>query len=150
MKKQIIESLLLLCTVTAGAQLPYQNINLSPEERATDLCSRLTLDEKAKLMCNASPAISRLGIPPFEWWSEGLHGVGRNGFATVYPATIGMAASFDDELLYEIFDAVSDEARAKNTEARKTGILRRYQGLSFWTPNINIFRDPRWGRGQET
>ncbi|MBP7358076.1 MAG: glycoside hydrolase family 3 C-terminal domain-containing protein [Prevotella sp.] len=150
MKRHFIFMLLLLETTIVSAQLPYQNRNLSAEERATDLCSRLTLDEKAKLMCNASPSIERLGIPAFEWWSEGLHGVGRNGFATVFPATIGMAASFDDNLLYKIYDAVSDEARAKNTIARKTGFIKRYQGLSFWTPNINIFRDPRWGRGQET
>lgn len=149
-KKQTILSALFFCALTINAQLPYQNIHLSPEERATDLCGRLTLDEKATLMCNASPAIARLGIPSFEWWSEGLHGVGRNGYATVFPATIGMAASFDDDLLYRIYEAVSDEARVKNTLARKTGVLRRYQGLSFWTPNINIFRDPRWGRGQET
>src|SRR5574344_17208 len=146
-KKQTILSALFFCALTINAQLPYQNIHLSPEERATDLCGRLTLDEKATLMCNASPAIARLGIPSFEWWSEGLHGVGRNGYATVFPATIGMAASFDDELLYRIYEAVSDEARVKNTLARKTGVLRRYQGLSFWTPNINIFRDPRWVRG---
>ncbi len=149
-KKQTILSALFFCALTINAQLPYQNIHLSPEERATDLCGRLTLDEKATLMCNASPSIARLGIPSFEWWSEGLHGVGRNGYATVFPATIGMAASFDDDLLYRIYEAVSDEARVKNTLARKTGVLRRYQGLSFWTPNINIFRDPRWGRGQET
>lgn len=150
MRRHAILMLLLLGTTIVSAQLPYQNKNLSAEERATDLCGRLTLDEKAKLMCNASPSIERLGIPAFEWWSEGLHGVGRNGFATVFPATIGMAASFDDGLLYRIYDAVSDEARAKNTTARKTGFIKRYQGLSFWTPNINIFRDPRWGRGQET
>lgn len=130
--------------------LPYQNALLTPEARAKDLVSRLTLEEKSALMMNGSPAISRLGIPQFEWWSEALHGIGRNGFATVFPATIGMAASFNDTLLYDIYTAVSDEGRAKNNLARKTGKFNRYQGLSFWTPNINIFRDPRWGRGQET
>jgi beta-glucosidase len=130
--------------------LPYQNPDLSAKERAEDLCSRLTLDEKAKLMMNLSPAIPRLCIPQFSWWSEGLHGVGRNGIATVFPSCIGMAASFDDALLYKVFTAVSDEARAKNTLLRKNKDEGTYQGLSIWTPNINIFRDPRWGRGQET
>lgn len=97
-----------------------------------------------------SPAIPRLGIKQYDWWNEALHGVGRAGLATVFPQCIGMAASFDDELLYEVFTAVSDEARAKNTEFSKSNDLQRYQGLTFWTPNVNIFRDPRWGRGQET
>lgn len=101
-------------------------------------------------MMNSSPAIPRLGIRPFEWWSEALHGVGRNGFSTVFPSCIGMAASFDDALLERIYTAVSDEARAKDNAQRKKGDPSRYQGVSFWTPNINIFRDPRWGRGQET
>lgn len=137
--------------VVAGAQtLPYQNPELSPAERAADLCSRLTLEEKAELMMNGSNGIPRLGIRPFEWWSEALHGVGRNGFATVFPSCIGMAASFDDALLQQIYTAVSDEARAKDNAQRKKGKVSRYQGVSFWTPNVNIFRDPRWGRGQET
>ena len=135
---------------TTAQTLPYQNPNLSAEERAADLCSRLTLEEKSKLMRNTSPAIPRLGIPQYDWWSEALHGIGRNGFATVFPITMGMAASFDDALLERVFTAVSDEARAKNNIARKAGVIKRYQCLSFWTPNINIFRDPRWGRGQET
>ena len=139
--------------MTVGAmaqQLPYQNANLTAEQRADDLISRLTLDEKAKLMMDVSPAIPRLGIPAFQWWNEALHGIGRNGFVTVFPITTMMAASWDDELVYNVFSAVSDEARAKNQEAKKKGRVQRYQGLSFWTPNINIFRDPRWGRGQET
>ena len=130
--------------------LPYQNPSLSAHERAVDLCSRLTLEEKAALMQSSSPAIERLGIPQFDWWNEALHGVARNGYATVYPATIGMAASFDDALLYRVYSAVSDEARVKANQARHSGRIKRYQSLSFWTPNINIFRDPRWGRGQET
>ena len=106
----------------ASAQLlPYQNPSLSAEERAEDLCKRLTLEEKSLLMMNSSPAIERLGIPAFDWWSEALHGVGRNGLATVFPSCIGMAASFDDDLIEEVFTAVSDEARAKNTLARKEG-----------------------------
>lgn len=138
-------------TLGCAAQLlPYQNPKLSAEERAADLCSRLTLKEKADIMRNGSPAIPRLGIPQFEWWSEALHGVARNGFATVFPNTTGMASSFDDALLQRIYTAVSDEARAKNNLARHAGEIKKYQGLSIWTPNINIFRDPRWGRGQET
>ncbi|WP_288919661.1 xylan 1,4-beta-xylosidase [uncultured Prevotella sp.] len=129
---------------------PYQVIYLPTSERARDLCKRLTLDEKISLMMDRSPAIPRLGIPEFQWWSEALHGVGRNGYATVFPVTIGMAASFDESLVNKVFTAVSDEARAKNNEAIRSGHIERYQGLSFWTPNINIFRDPRWGRGQET
>ncbi|WP_294590290.1 glycoside hydrolase family 3 C-terminal domain-containing protein [uncultured Bacteroides sp.] len=132
------------------AQLPYQNPDLSPEKRANDLLSRLTLDEKVLLMQNTSPAIPRLGIKAYDWWNEALHGVGRAGLATVFPQSIGMGASFNNELLLQVFTAVSDEARAKSTQFSKNGELQRYQGLTMWTPNINIFRDPRWGRGQET
>ena len=150
--KAIITSLLMFFGISAGAQqLPYQNPNLSPEERAADLCQRLTIEEKANLMQNTSKAIPRLGIPDFAWWSEALHGVGRNGFSTIFPSCIGMASSFNDALIEKIYTAVSDEGRAKNTAQRKKGEpLKTYQGLSFWTPNVNIFRDPRWGRGQET
>lgn len=136
-------------SVAAQTQ-PWQNPDLPFEQRADDLLKRLTLDEKIKLMMDSSPAIERLGIPQFQWWNEALHGLGRNGFATVYPITMGMAASWNDALLEQVFTAVSDEARAKNTQAKKSGWINRYQCLSFWTPNINIFRDPRWGRGQET
>lgn len=128
----------------------YKNTSLPPEERAEDIIGRLTLEEKVSLMQMNSPAIPRLGIKQYDWWSEALHGVGRAGTATVFPQCIGMAASFDDQLLFDVFTAVSDEARAKNTEFAKSGELKRYQGLTFWTPNVNIFRDPRWGRGQET
>lgn len=141
----------LLINVSANAQrYPYRVSYLPSIERARDLCHRLTLDEKVKLMMDRSPAIERMNIPEFQWWNEALHGIGRNGYATVFPITMGMAASFDDSLVYDVFNAVSDEARAKNNEARRSGRIERYQGLSFWTPNINIFRDPRWGRGQET
>ena len=129
---------------------PYKDTNLSPEQRADDLISRLTLEEKTKLMMDQSEPIERLGIPRFQWWNEALHGVGRNGYTTVLPITMAMAASWDDALLYRCFDAVSDEARIKNTQAKQKNEMNRYQCLSFWTPNINIFRDPRWGRGQET
>ena len=137
--------------ISLNAQmLPYQNAELSAAERADDLLTRLTLDEKVSLMMDTSPAIPRLGIPQFQWWNEALHGVGRNGFATVFPITMGMAASWDDALLHQVFTAVSDEARVKAQQAKRSGDIKRYQSLSFWTPNINIFRDPRWGRGQET
>lgn len=150
-KRNIFLSLLLLSATTLSAQqYPYQNPKLSHKERAADLCSRMTLEEKATVMLDRSKAVPRLGIPEFAWWSEALHGVGRNGISTVFPSCIGMAASFDDALIERVFTAVSDEARAKNTVQRKTGLVGKYQGLSFWTPNVNIFRDPRWGRGQET
>lgn len=141
---------LFVASTAYSQQFPYQNPDLSPAERAADLCSRLTLEEKAALMMNSSPAIERLGIPAFEWWSEALHGVGRNGTATVFPSCIGMAASFDDDLIEQVFTAVSDEGRAKSTLARHSNNVGKYKGLSFWTPTINIFRDPRWGRGQES
>ena len=129
---------------------PYKDPTLSAEARAKDLIGRLTLEEKARLMEHTSPAIERLDIPAFNWWNEALHGIGRNGTATVYPITMGLAATWDDALVEKAFLAASDEARAKNNIARKNGRIRQYQCLSFWTPNINIFRDPRWGRGQET
>lgn len=139
------------CTLTFSmfAQ-PYKDPNLSAEVRAKDLLGRLSLQEKAQLMEHTSPAIERLGIPAFNWWNEALHGIGRNGTATVYPITMGLAATWDDALVERAFSAASDEARAKNNIARQNGRIRQYQCLSFWTPNINIFRDPRWGRGQET
>ena len=150
-RRTVLAVMALACTIGAGAQtLPYRNPALSAHERAVDLCSRMTLEEKAIVMMDKSKAVPRLGIPEFAWWSEALHGVGRNGVSTVFPSCIGMAASFDDALLERIYTAVSDEARAKNTAQRRTGRVATYQGLSFWTPNINIFRDPRWGRGQET
>ena len=130
--------------------LPFQNPQLSAAQRADDLLTRLTLEEKVSLMMDSSPAIARLGIPQFQWWNEALHGVGRNSYATVFPITMAMAASWDDELLHQVFTAVSDEARVKAQQAKRSGNIKRYQSLSFWTPNINIFRDPRWGRGQET
>ena len=152
MKKLLTITLCMLGTALAmtAQTLPYQNPALSAEERAEDLLGRLTVEEKAQLMMDVSPAIPRLGIPAFQWWNEALHGIGRNGFVTVFPITTQMAATWDDELVYRVFTATSDEARAKNQQAKKSGKVLRYQGLSFWTPNINIFRDPRWGRGQET
>ena len=150
MKKTILTLMSAFAMTVQAQTLPYQNPALSPAERAADLCSRLTIEEKVSLMLDRSPAIERLGIPQFEWWNEALHGIGRNGYATVFPITMNMAASFNDALVYKVFSAASDEARAKNMEAKRNGEMARYRGLSFWTPNINIFRDPRWGRGQET
>ncbi len=141
----------LLRTSLSAQEYPFQNPELSSEERARDLISRLTLEEKAALMCDHSDAIPRLGIKKFNWWSEALHGYANNNNVTVFPEPIGMAASFDDELVYKIFDAVSDEARAKYNESQQMGLEnRRFLSLSVWSPNVNIFRDPRWGRGQET
>lgn len=151
MKKKLLFSMAMVATLNIQAQqLPYQNTSLPIEQRAEDLLGRLTLEEKTRLMMHGSAAIERLGVPHFEWWNEALHGVGRNGYATVFPITMAMAASWDDALLQQVFDAVSDEARVKAQQAKRSGRIRQYQSLSFWTPNINIFRDPRWGRGQET
>ncbi len=133
-----------------GQVLPYLDTSLSADERAKDLLSRLTLDEKISMMTNGSPAIERLGIPEYNWWSEALHGVGRSGTATVFPQAIALAATFDDKGVYESFDMVSDEARVKYNQSVRGNTRGQYRGLSYWTPNINIFRDPRWGRGQET
>ncbi|MFO7446573.1 MAG: xylan 1,4-beta-xylosidase [Ignavibacteriaceae bacterium] len=152
MKKKLLLVLVLLFSISCRAQtMPYQNPELSSEERAKDLISRLTLEEKAALMCDVSDAIPRLGIKKFNWWSEALHGLANNDSVTVFPQPIGMAASFNDELVYRIFNAASDETRAKYNQATARGLEnRRFLSLSVWTPNINIFRDPRWGRGQET
>lgn len=142
---------LMMVTALSGQQYPFQDPGLSSEERARDLISRLTLDEKALLLCDKSEAIPRLGIKKFNWWSEALHGLANNDSVTVFPQPVGMAASFDDELVFRIFTAVSDETRAKYNQAVQRGQEnRRFLSLSVWTPNINIFRDPRWGRGQET
>jgi beta-glucosidase len=129
---------------------PFQDPENSIDIRADDLINRLTLEEKASLMVYNSPAIERLGVPEYNWWNECLHGVGRAGKAKVFPQSIGMAATFDDELIKQVATAISDEARAKHHAALKKGNRAQYTGLTFWTPNINIFRDPRWGRGQET
>ena len=120
------------------------------DERARELLAQLTLGEKVSLMLNRSAPVERLGILPYEWWNEALHGVARAGQATVFPQAIGLAATFDDQAVYEMFDMVSNEARAKHHQAKRNNEFNRYQGLTFWTPNINIFRDPRWGRGMET
>ena len=120
------------------------------EAKIKELISQMTVEEKVSQLLYRSEAIPRLGIPEYNWWNECLHGVARAGIATVFPQAIAMAATFDDALVEQIADAVSDEARAKYNEAVKQGNRGQYWGLTFWTPNINIFRDPRWGRGQET
>ncbi len=128
----------------------YLNPKLSVQERVTDLISRMTLDEKVSQMMNFSRAIDRLKIPQYNWWGECLHGVARNGLATVFPQSIGLAATWDKSLMLKVGTAISDEARAKYNFAVKHDEREVYQGLTFWSPNINIFRDPRWGRGMET
>ena len=129
---------------------PYLNPDLPAEKRAADLVGRLTLEEKALQMQNSAPAIPRLEIPAYDWWNEALHGVARAGQATVFPQAIGMAATWDTDLMHRVTDVISTEARAKYNEAIRNNDHSRYHGLTFWSPNINIFRDPRWGRGQET
>ncbi len=137
-------------TAQQTGKFPYQNPALSTEVRVNDLVGRMTLDEKISQMMNTAPAIDHLGIPAYDWWNECLHGVGRAGLATVFPQAIGLGATWDEDLIYRVSTTISDEARAKHHEFVRNGSRRRYQGLTFWTPNINIFRDPRWGRGQET
>lgn len=153
MKPHLLTLVLTLCAgMSASAQTyPYQNPNLSARERAVDLCSRLTLDEKAKLMLDESPAIPRLGIKKFFWWSEALHGAANMGNVTVFPEPIAMASSWNPALLYKCFDVASTEFRAQyNHRMQNGGEDEKFHSLSVWTPNVNIFRDPRWGRGQET
>ena len=153
MRKRICLLMTLMAVgLAAMAQsYPYQNPDLSARERAADLCSRLTLDEKAKLMLDESPAIPRLGIKKFFWWSEALHGAANQGNVTVFPEPIGMAASFNPDLLYKVFDATSTEFRAQyHKRMDNGGEDEKFHSLSVWTPNVNIFRDPRWGRSQET
>ncbi|MCC5808029.1 MAG: glycoside hydrolase family 3 C-terminal domain-containing protein [Opitutales bacterium] len=130
--------------------IPWKNPDLPLDERVNDLVSRLTVSEKCAQLRWDAPAVERLGIPEYNWWNEALHGVGRNGRATVFPQAIGLAAMWDADTTERIASAIADEARAKHHEAARRGSRQQYQGLTFWTPNINIFRDPRWGRGQET
>lgn len=136
--------------ISGQAVLPYQDPSLPIEKRVDDLVARMTLEEKASQMVNAAVAIERLGIPAYDWWNETLHGVARAGYATVFPQAIGLAATWDEDLLHKVGDVASTEARAKHHDAVRQGDRGRYKGLTFWSPNINIFRDPRWGRGQET
>jgi len=138
------------CKEKATYEYPFRNPELSIDERIDDLLGRLTVEEKVSQMMNETPAIERLGIPKYDWWNEALHGVARAGKATVFPQAIAMASTFDEEAILKTFTIVSDEARAKYHQYQKDKEYERYKGLTFWTPNINIFRDPRWGRGMET
>jgi beta-glucosidase len=138
-------------TVSGQSSLPpYKDPSLPIEKRVDDLVSRMTLEEKVSQMMNAAAGIERLGIPEYDWWNEALHGVARAGYATVFPQAIGLAATWNDELIRRVADVASTEARAKHHEFARHNERGRYKGLTFWSPNINIFRDPRWGRGQET
>ncbi|HEY4355557.1 MAG TPA: glycoside hydrolase family 3 N-terminal domain-containing protein, partial [Acidobacteriaceae bacterium] len=153
----------IVCAVASGLQVyaqspsvcskdtcPYLDPARSPAERAKDIVARMSLEEEVSQTMNQAAAIPRLGVPDYEWWSEALHGVARNGLATNFPQSIGLAASFDTALMSRVADVIGDEGRAKYNEAQRVGDHRRFAGLTFWSPNINIFRDPRWGRGQET
>jgi beta-glucosidase len=128
----------------------FLNPDLPTDQRVDDLVARMTLEEKVGQMMNAAPAIPRLGVPEYNWWNECLHGVARAGLATVFPQAIGLGAAWDEDMQFRMSDAISDEARAKHHDFVRKGHRLIYQGLTFWSPNINIFRDPRWGRGQET
>jgi beta-glucosidase len=153
-RRRRVLAALALCAAAgapAAAQTPaYRNESLSFEARAADLVSRMTLEEKANQLKDAAPAIERLGVPVYNWWNEGLHGVARSGLATVFPQAIGFAATWNDSLVFRMASVISDEARAKHHEYVRADQRQRYQGLTIWSPNINLFRDPRWGRGQET
>ncbi|WP_281337200.1 beta-glucosidase [Flavobacterium eburneipallidum] len=141
-----------LITITAFAQqnFSFKNPNLPIDQRVNDLVSRMTVDEKISQLMDSSPAIERLGVPEYNWWNESLHGVARAGYATVFPQSISIASSWDRQLIFDVANAISDEARAKHHEYLRRGQHSMYQGLTFWSPNVNIFRDPRWGRGHET
>ena len=128
----------------------YLDTSLSFAKRAEDLVSRMTTEEKIAQILSAAPALERLGIPEMDWWSEALHGAAREGTATMYPQSIGMGATFDPELVKEIGRAVGQEVRIKYEQYSSHGVRDLFKGLSLYSPNINIFRDPRWGRGQET
>ncbi|HXE07408.1 MAG TPA: glycoside hydrolase family 3 C-terminal domain-containing protein [Acidobacteriaceae bacterium] len=160
MKKlsSVLATFVLCSSLLAQTPAPYQNPNLPPEQRAADIVSRMTLEEKVLQMQNVAPAIPRLGIPVYNWWNEALHGV-ATGRATVFPEPIALGATFDPGLVNRVADAISTEARAKYNEAQRRPPVQevapgaapgRTAGLDYWSPNINIFRDPRWGRGQET
>lgn len=138
------------CNQKEEYQYPFLDPNLTIEERVNDLVGRMTLEEKISQMINQAPAIERLGIPEYNWWNEGLHGIARAGLATVFPQAIGLGATWDEEMMFNVSNVISDETRAKHHEFVRRGKRFLYQGLTLWSPNINIFRDPRWGRGQET
>jgi len=158
MKKFILPFVMLSLTLSSmvaeaqqvSSSFPFRNPSLSLEDRVNNLVSLMTLQEKADQLLYTAPAIPRLGIPAYNWWNEALHGVARAGYATVFPQSITIANSWDEGLMFSVANAISDEARAKYHEFQRRGKTGIYQGLTFWSPNINIFRDPRWGRGHET
>jgi len=149
-KRFMVLAVLIFAGSAQAQDRPWMDTGLPDEARIQSLLDAMTIEEKMSQLLATSPGIERLGILPYDWWNEALHGVARTGRATVFPQTIGMAATFDDELLYKIATAISDEARAKFNIAQSIGNYGRYAGLTFWSPNVNIFRDPRWGRGMET
>src|ERR1035441_2530164 len=152
---QVLAAALVCCGMngTAGAQdaqkSPYLDTSLAPEQRAADLVHRMTLDEKASQLVNQARAIPRLNVPAYDWWSESLHGVAVNG-TTEFPEPIGLGATFDPATIHQMAIAISTEGRIKHVQAVRAGHSNIFEGIDFWAPNINIFRDPRWGRGQET
>ena len=157
MYKKVIISLLVLLSIisfnrqeSSVDQFPFMDHSLPVEERVADLLARLTLEEKLLQLFSGAPAVDRLGVPAYNWWNESLHGVARAGKATVFPQAIGLAATFDTALMTQVATTISDEARAKHNYFSNNDVRCIYTGLTFWSPNINIFRDPRWGRGQET
>jgi beta-glucosidase len=139
-------NLFTVAVFTATAQTTMNRL----EQQAEAIIGKMTLEEKFTQLMNETPGIQRLGIEPYDWWNEGLHGVGRSGRATVFPQPIGLGATFNPAIARQIGDAIATEARAKYVVARKNHNYARYTGLTFWSPNVNIFRDPRWGRGMET
>jgi beta-glucosidase len=157
MRRMAVQVILvgLVCFISLGSGANFQDAlyldsEKPVEDRARDLVSRMTLDEKISQLNYDSPAVERLKVPAYNWWNEALHGVARNGRATVFPQAIGLAATFDEDLIFRVATAISDEARAKFHASQRIGNDGRYAGLTFWSPNVNIYRDPRWGRGQET
>ena len=146
----LLIAVIMIAGCSKPPESPYLDASLSVQERVDDLVGRMTLEEKISQMRYDAPAVERLGIPTYNWWNECLHGLGRAGLATVFPQAIGMAATWNEDLLHRVATVISDEARAKHHTYARLGKRQIYQGLTFWTPNINIFRDPRWGRGQET
>ncbi|MGQ1784599.1 glycoside hydrolase family 3 C-terminal domain-containing protein [Saccharicrinis sp. GN24d3] len=146
----ILMALSVSAQTESNGKFKYQDVTIDFETRAKDLVSLMTLDEKIAQLGDHAPAIPRLGVPEYNWWNECLHGVARSGIATMFPQAIGMAATFDTDMMKKVADVISDEARAKHHDAVRKGNFNRYYGLTYWSPNINIFRDPRWGRGHET
>ncbi|GAF01519.1 glycoside hydrolase family 3 C-terminal domain-containing protein [Saccharicrinis fermentans] len=153
MKRVLLFAFVICCFCLGYGQqvdFSFENDALPLEERVDILVSQMTTEEKIGQLLNGAPAIPRLNIPDYDWWNEALHGVARNGKATVFPQGIALGATFDPELAYRVASAISTEARAKYSVSQRMGNHSKYTGLTFWTPNVNIFRDPRWGRGQET